>query len=413
MMPFDAAQTAILAAAATRPSELIALADAAGRVVAHDIIAGEDLVPFARSAMDGFAVLAADLAILPRTLPLGATVFAAAGSQQHRPGTATAIATGAAIPAGADSVIPVEHVVVGPGRVTFTRPALPGAHIFPPGDDALRGDVLLPRGTLVTPAGLGLLAAAGHSRVAVHHRPRIAVICSGDELVGIDERPGHGQVRDSNGLMLAAALTAAGAIVAQSYRLPDDPAAIRQAIAGACDDVDLVVTTGGASVGEHDFIKTACAEIGVSFLFRSVALRPAKPTAVGLRGDVLVAVLPGNPAAAFVALHELVAPAVRAMCGLRSPRPARVSARLDGTIRAKPARHFAAFAAAASGPDGFIVTPLDNQCSSLTRTAVDAAGLIVVPPGSRTYGPGDRVEVDIIDWSRIGIPTSKGTLALV
>jgi molybdopterin molybdotransferase len=412
MMPFDEAQRAVLAAAWSRPSELIELADATGRVVACDVIAGDDLVPFARSAMDGFAVRAADLAILPRTLPIGATVFAGAGAPTHRAGTATAIATGGAIPAGADCVVPIEHVVVGPGRATFAEPVRPGDHIFPPGDDALRGDVLLGRGTRVTPAGIGLLAAAGHSRLAVHRRPRVAVICSGDELVGIDQTPGHGQVRDSNGLMLAAALTVAGAIVAPPRRFQDDRSAIRDALAGACDEADLVVTTGGASVGEHDFIKAACREIGVSFLFRNVALRPAKPTAIGVHGETIVAVLPGNPAAAFVALHEFVLPALRAQGGSREPLPPRVWARLEGTIHGKAARHFAAFATVASDPSGLIATPLGNQCSSLTRTAVDAAGLIIVPPGQHTYAPGDPVEVDLIDPARIGVGARSSTLAL-
>jgi molybdopterin molybdotransferase len=201
--------------------------------------------------------------------------------------------------------------------------------------------------------------------------------------------------------MVAAALVAAGAVVGSTVRLKDDRDSVRAALREACDTADLVVTAGGASVGERDFMKAACGDLGVSFFFRSVALRPAKPTAFGRRGTTLVAVLPGNPAAAFVALHEFVAPAVRALAGQREVRLPRVSAALNGTVRAKPERHFAAFAALATGPSGFIATPLENQCSSLTRTAVDAAGLIIVPPGAHTYESGDRVEFDVFDWTRV------------
>jgi molybdopterin molybdotransferase len=345
-------------------------------------------------------------------LRIGGVVYAAPGARAHTPGTATAIATGAAIPAGADCVIPVEHVEVTDGAVTITRSVAPGTYIFPPGDDARRGDVLLARGTRVTPAGIGLLAAAGFERVDVHRQPRVAIICAGDELVAIAARPAHGQVRDSNGAMLAAALAAAGAIVQPPVRLTDDRGAIRRALADAFDAADLVVTTGGASVGERDFMKVACGDLGVTFLFRSVGLRPAKPTAVGRRGKSLVAVLPGNPSAAFVAMQEFVVPAVRALGGHADVRLPRVNAILQGTINAKPGRFFAAFAALAAGPDGFIATPLANQCSSLTRTAVDGAGFIIVPPGPHAYADGDRVDVDIFEWSRVGIAGRANALAI-
>jgi molybdopterin molybdotransferase len=412
MMPFADAQRAIIAACGTRQRDEVDLRDAVGRVLMHDIIASDDLVPFARSAMDGFAVRSVDVRQAPVSLPRHGAIFAAPGIGTHVPGTATAIATGAAIPLGADCVIPIEDVDVAPDAITIGRPVAAGAHIFPPGDDARRGEVLLARGTLITPAGLGLLAAAGMSRVAVYRQPRVAILCSGDELVDIEATPRPGQVRDSNGVMLAAALTATGARVDQPLRSSDDRVAIRTALARAFAQADLVVTTGGASVGERDFIKAACSELGVSFLFETVALRPAKPTAFGRSGSALVAILPGNPAAAFVAVQEFVTPAVRALGGHNDARLPRVCATLNGTINAKPGRHFAAFAALAAGPTGFIATPLANQCSSLTRTAAEAAALIIVPPGPRTYGPGDRIDADVFEWSRIEIASSVEALAL-
>jgi molybdopterin molybdotransferase len=402
MMPFDQAQATIVSACGPGPRELVVLSKAVGAVLAQDIIAREDLVPFARSAMDGYAVRSSDVSRLPTTLPIAGAVYAAAGGdEQLRPGTAMAIATGAAIPAGADCVIPFEHVTVESQCITVTRSTAAGRCVFPPGDDARRGELLLARGTQVTPACIGLLAAAGLRAVEVYRRPTVAIVCGGDELVGVDEEPGHGQVRDSNGVMLAAAITAAGGHALTPVRLRDRASTVREALDDAFAQADVVVTTGGASVGERDFVKAACTELGVDFFFRSVALRPAKPTGFGQRGDAFVAVLPGNPAAAFVALHEFVRPAIRALCGHADPLLPRVRATLHGVIRAKPGRHFAAFAAVSVGTDGFIVTPLENQCSSLTRTAVDAAGLIIVPPGLRTYAAFERVDVDIFDWTRV------------
>ncbi len=401
MTPFGEAQALIGAACAPLGSERVASADGLGRVLAHDVSATDDLVPFARSAMDGYAVCQADLGRLPVTLPVVGTQYAAPGTREHQPGTATSIATGAAIPVGADWVIPLEDVSTAGDAITIRAALRPGASIFPPGEDARRGDLLAARGTRLTPAVLGLLAAAGNAQLAVYRRPVVAVITGGDELVEVGARPAPGQIRDSNAIMLASALTAAGAVALPPVRLADDRDAVRAGLLHAFASADLVVTTGGASVGERDFIKSVCREIGVRFLFGTVGLRPAKPTAFGRRGAAFIGVLPGNPAAAFVALHEFVLPAVRALAGDAEPRPPRGDASLVGSIKAKPGRHFAAFAALSLDRTGLIATPLENQCSSLTRTAAACAGFIIVPPGPRTYRDGDRVAVDIIDWSRV------------
>ncbi len=401
MAEFEAAQTAIGRACSPRAPESVPLEGAAGRVLAGDIIASEDLVPFARSAMDGFALCSADLGHLPATLPIAAAAFAAAGRVVHRRGTATAIATGAALPAGADCVVPIEDVSVHEGTLVVRRPVASGACVFPSGDDARTGDVLLPAGTRLGPAGLGLLGAAGITQVHVWNKPVVAVICGGDELVAIDRKPAYGQIRDSNGIMLTAALEAAGARVASVQRLPDERHRVVAALAQTFERADLIVTTGGASVGERDFLKSACAELGVEFFFERVALRPAKPTAFGRRGTTFIAILPGNPAAAFVAMHEFVRVAVRRLSGHAEGRLPRVKAKLDGTLHAKPERHFAAFAALTIDRNGFSAKPLANQCSALTRTAATANGFIVIPPGQHVYASGDDVAVDVFDWSAV------------
>lgn len=404
LLPFEAAQDAVIAACGPLASETVALADAAGRVAAETLVAREDLVPFARSAMDGFAVASADLAAAPIVLPLAAGVFAAPGAPAPlQRGSAVPIATGAPLPPGADAVVPIEATQARDGAVAIDAAVAPGDHVFPPGEDARSGDVLVARGTVLDAAVLGILAAAGEICVRVTRRPRIVLICGGDELVEPHETPGAGQIRNSNAVVLTAALRAFGADIVRVQRVPDRRAAVHDALTEALDEADLVVTTGGASVGERDYVKRVCDGLGVTFAFRSVALRPAKPTAFGRRGDAAIAVLPGNPAAAYVALHELVRPALYALAGRTDTRPPALTVALDGTIRAKAARSFAAFAALEASPAGLRARPLANQCSSLTRTVAEAAGVIVVPPGEATYGAGDAVRFDVFAWHRLTV----------
>ena len=408
LMAFPEAQSAIVASCGALASEPVALGAARGRVAAETLVATEDLVPFARSAMDGYAVASADLRDVPIALPVRGGAFAGSGTgTPHLRGTATPIATGAALPPGADAVVPIEDTVREGDRVRFAESVAPGDAVFPPGEDARRGDVLVEAGTALGPAAMGILAAAGTTTVRVHRRPVATVLCSGDELVDLAVVPGPGQIRNSNAPVIAAALADLGADVRAVISLADDRAAMRAALDAALNASDLVVTTGGASVGERDFVKPVCDELGVAFAFRTVALRPAKPSAFGRRGDAAIAVLPGNPAAAFVAFHELVHPAVRALAGYRDVLPPSVVASLDGEIRSKPGRHFAAFAALIAGPRGFVARPLRNQCSSLTRTVAEAAGFIIVPPGEAAYRDGDPLRFDVVDWAKLRTADSR------
>lgn len=401
MIAFPDAQQLVVDACAALEPETVALAAAMGRVLAADIVTDEALVPFARSAMDGYAVATGDLTSLPQTLPVTGNAYAAPGTIRHVRGTAIAIATGAPVPDGTDAVIPYEDVTFADGAIRVTEAVCAGDAIFPPGEDAQAGDTLAARGTVVTAAVLALLAAAGHAQVSVHRRPVTTIICGGDELVAVDVRPGHGQVRNSNAPMLEAVLAAFGAIVRRVVTVSDD----RDELASVLDDAltagDLVITTGGASIGPRDYVKEVAEMLGVTFAFSQIGLRPAKPTAFGRRGAAFLAVLPGNPAAAYVALYELVLPAVRALCGAAEVFAPRLSVVLDGSINAKPGRHFAAFADLRATEAGLVARPLVNQCSSLTRTAAEACGFIIVPPGEETYRRGDRVPFDVVDWTKV------------
>jgi len=407
-IPFDDAQRRIVESCAPLATERVALRDAAGRIAAATLEAREDLVPFARSAMDGFAMCAADLIGLPREFPVRARLYAELGSAEHSPQTATRVATGAPIPHGADTVLPIEDVETSDGLVRVLQAIAVGSHIFPPGEDARAGDALIERGAVLRPSALGLLASDGHAEVEVYRKARVAIICTGDELVPIDAAPAYGQIRNSNAFATTAAVEALGATVLAASMIGDERAKLRRALEEALESADLVVTTGGASVGERDFVKPLLKELGVEFLFDTVALRPAKPSAFGRRAaaagaaPVHVAVLPGNPSSAFIALQEFVRPALFALGGRRDPLPSTHPARLDGRIRAKPNSAYACYAQIRLRDGCLVARPLDNQCSALTRSASEADGFILAPPGNETFTSGATVRVDVFDWTCVG-----------
>jgi len=401
---FDRARELIVAAASPLPSEIVALDGAHDRVIAAILRADADLVPYARSAMDGFALRAADTTHAdssPVALPIVGSAYAGQAPAALTVGSAMIIATGAPLPAGADAVVPIEDVEQRDGSIVISEPLETEDHVFPPGDDAKSGDILVRPGDVVNAGTAGLLAAAGHTAIPVYRRPRVAIVCTGDEVVSPNQRPGLGQIRNSNASMLAASLARDGADVVLNMQVGDSRDALELALRKALAVSDLVITTGGASVGERDLVKSTFASLGAQFAFRSVALRPAKPSAFATIGKTLIAVLPGNPAAAFVAYAMLVRVAVRRLAGHAHPLPAQVQATLHGTLRAKPERHFLAFARVAYATGAFTVTPLGDQCSSLVRTSADANALVVIPPGKTVYNTGETVTAEVLDWNTI------------
>jgi len=403
-IPFEDAVARIASACDALDVRTVALADAAGRVLAHDLFAEDDLVPFARSAMDGFAIVAADARERDTFSVRGRAYAEGAPRRVHEPGTATAIATGAPIPGGADAVVPFEDTVESNGSIRLLEPraVYAGAHVFPPGEDARRGDVVGRRGDVLRPASLALLASAGHARFDVVRKPRACVVTSGQEIVPVSASPGFGEIRNSNATAVVAALATFGAEVVDVVHVRDDRADVRRAIGRAAERADVVVTTGGASVGERDYVKSALDELGAAFAFREVAMRPGRPSALATLGESRVLALPGNPAAVSVALHELVRVAIARLAGARDVRLPRVGARLRGTLREKGDRTYFAFAALGVDADGRLeALPLDNQCSALTRTSADAGGFAVVGPDRGDVRDGELVDVDVFDWDGV------------
>ncbi len=318
LLTIEEAQQRVLGRAGRLPAENVPIAEAGGRVSAEDVRARVDLPPFASSAMDGFAVRAADL---PGSLRIaGESAAGRPFGGQLAPGSAVAISTGAVVPEDADAVVPIENVSITDNAVTISKSVEPGAHVRPRGGDVTSGEVVVPAGVRLTPARLAAAAASGVAELSCARRPRVAVLATGSELVdpGGSLRPG--QIYETNSLMLSTAAAGVGAEVVLQPSVADDEEALRETLERGLA-ADVLVTSGGVSVGEHDLVRAVELELGVEEVFWRVAMKPGKPVSFGVRGETLVFGLPGNPVSALVGCELFVKPALRALQGLADPLP--------------------------------------------------------------------------------------------
>jgi molybdopterin molybdotransferase len=388
LLSIDEALERILARARALEGEEVPLEAAAGRVLAQAARAAVDLPPFPSSAMDGYALRAADV---PATLPVVERV--AAGRPAARPlgrGEAAAIATGGVVPDGADAVVPVEYVVEHDNSVEIGAAVDVGANVRPRGGDVHAGDAVLPAGAKLGPAQVGALAAAGVAAVTCARRPCAAVLTTGTELRRPGESLSPGQIYESNGPMLEAQLRSAGAEVERLPPVEDDPAAHRQALERALE-ADVVVTSGGVSVGPHDLVREIEADLGVEEVFWRVAVKPGKPISFGVRGSTLVFGLPGNPVSALVGFELFVRPALAALQGASDPGPAFEAGRLAAPVRRNPARDELVRARRRTGPEGSSLEPVSGQESHMIVRAAAANALVLVPRGDGELTAGATV----------------------
>jgi len=388
LLSIDDALARVLARARPLDAERVPVAAAAGRVLAEDAAARVDLPPFASSAMDGFAVRAAEL---PGRLPVVFRI--AAGLPADRPlapGEAMEISTGGAVPEGADAVVPVENVVQRDNEVEIPDPVTPGAHVRAAGGDVRAGDALLEAGTVLGAAQVGALAAAGVAEVLCARRPTVVVLSTGTELQGAGDELGPGQIYESNGPMLAAAFEAAGAIVERIGPIPDDEESHRAALDRGLA-ADVLVSSGGVSVGPHDLVRRILTELGVEEDFWGVAVRPGKPLAFGSRGATLVFGLPGNPVSALVAVELFVRPALLALQGAARPGPRYESAPLASALRRNASRDELVRARTRDEAGESVLEPLTGQESHMIARAAAADALVLVPAGEGELSAGERV----------------------
>src|SRR5919197_3883368 len=382
------AQARVLERAHPLPTERVESAHAAGRFLAEDARATVDLPPFASSAMDGYAVRAADT---PGRLPVTARIAAgspAAGGLAS--GEAMGIATGGVVPEGADAVVPVEYVVGYDNEVEIPESVVRGANVRPRGGDVRTGDVVVTAGTHLGPAQVGALAAAGIADVVCSRRPRVSVVATGTELRPVGALLGPGEVYEANGAMLAVALASAGADVRRYETVADDASAHRETFTQALD-ADVLVTSGGVSVGPHDLVRRILDELGVEEVFWGVAVKPGKPISFGTREQTLVFGLPGNPVSSLVGCELFVRPAVHALQGAAEPGPVYELGRLATGVRRNARRDEFLRARRATGEEGVVLVPVRGQESHMIVRAAGADALIYVPRGEGELRDGERV----------------------
>jgi molybdopterin molybdotransferase len=386
------AQRLVLEQASPLQSERVPIERAAGRVLAEPAVAAVDLPPFRSSAMDGFAVRSEDTARAPVTLRFAGEVAAGRPSPAPlRPGQAIAISTGGAVPEGADAVVPLEALVSRDDAVTVPEAVEAGANVRERGGDASAGDAVLESGALLGPGQVAALAAAGVSEVRCTKRPRVAILVTGSELRQPGERLQPGEIYESNALLLAAALQSAGAVPALLGVVPDDRGEHRRALERALLGFDMLVTSGGASVGPHDLVRDVQAELRVQEVFWGVAIKPGKPVAFGVRRDHLVFNLPGNPVSVLVTYEVLVRPAVNALLGLPDPLPRYARGFLAAPARRNPRRHEFVRARSRRERDDVVLEPLAGQESHMIVRAAKADALLSVEPGEGELAVGDAV----------------------
>ena len=406
----EEARELVLGRVARLSAENVALADALGRVLADDARSDIDVAPFDNSAMDGFAVRAADLAgASPESMiPLEVIAHIGAGDDVAGivvgAGQAARIMTGAAVPEGADSVVMVERtsVLTGDGStgssVAFELEPSLGQHVRRRGEEVLAGDVVLPSGSVLGAAAIGLLAATGHAEVSVYRRPRVAVLSTGSELVDVAEKPGPGKIRDSNSYSIAAQVIAAGGLPVRYETVPDDMAATRAAFSVAAEQCDYIVVSGGVSVGDFDYVKPVLEELG-ELVFCKVNMRPGNPQTMGSIGGVPFFGLPGNPTSTYVGFEVFVRPSLRIMQGLSAIDRPTTLARLAHDVKKRQGRRYYLRGRVERAPDGdgYVASLPESQSSALLMAAHRGNCLVVFPEGPGEFPAGTQVECMRLD----------------
>jgi molybdopterin molybdotransferase len=403
LIPVAHARQSVCEVISPLDSERVAIDDALGRVLAEDVRAAADVPPFPCSAMDGYAIMAGESG--RRLRLVGESRAGAPAGHAVGDGEAIRVSTGAAIPAGATAVIPQEEVSRRDDEIETRAASAPGEHIRGAGEDMRAGALQLTAGSRLTAVELGAAVAAGVATLSVSRRPRVAVLCTGDELRAPGEPLGPGEIHNSNAPMLVGLATGAGALAAPARRLPDDRRATERGIAEALHGSDVVIISGGVSVGPHDHVKPALAELGVDEVFWSVALQPGKPTWFGVGrsspAQPLVFGLPGNPVSAVVTFSLFVAPALAALQGGPAPRPPHAQAALASAVKRNPRRDQAIrvrleLDGRTAGPPALTAFPNGAQASHILTSLLGADALAMIPMGDGELPAGAVVALEAL-----------------
>lgn len=394
MIPVEKAQKIVARETPTLPPERVPLADAIGRVLAESIVADTDMPPFDRSQMDGYAVKAADTQNAPVTLKLVGESAAGRGwHKQLKKGEAVRIMTGAPLPAGADAVQKIELTAEHGETVTIYEPTAKARYIVPKGKEIKKGKIVLKTGTAFTANNIAVPAAFGYAKIKVSRRPRVAILSTGTEIVDVSRRPKRDQIRNSNSLMLMALCASAGAEAEMLPHVGDDISDLRSQISEAARTSEVLVTTGGVSVGKYDLTKLALRELGAEIFFERLRLKPGKPTVFARLKKTLVFGLPGNPVSAAVTYYLFVRSALLRMQNAAEPGLERGIAITAKPVKAPNERDAYLPARLSTDPNGqLIAEPLDWHGSSDFIGFARADALLALDRGT-TADAGSAVQV--------------------
>ncbi len=403
MISVEEALNQILATIAPLSPEKISLMDALGRVVGEDVIASRDIPPRDNSAMDGYAVRFADIRKASQEKPISLTVIEdiPAGTIPQKavgPGEASRIMTGAPVPDGADTVVRMEDTHKGDHTVAILHAASRGQDIRLSGEDVRRGEIVIPCGSIVRPADVGMLASLGRSFVTVFQRPLVAILATGDELVDIDEAPSSWKIVNSNSYSVAAQVRECGASPLLLGIAKDRREDLMEKFRAAMR-ADIIISSGGVSVGDYDLVKDIMKEVGNRMKFWQVAMKPGKPLAFGAIGGIPVFGLPGNPVSSMVSFEQFIRPALLKMMGYENLFRRAVKATLnEDIVKSKGARHFIR-GSVTCAQGRYRVTTTGEQGSGILKSMVRANGLIVLPEDVGACQKGDEVTVQLLDNS--------------
>ena len=395
LLDVDVARERVLERVAPSEAVEVPLDEAIGLVTAEDVTAPHPMPRFDNSAMDGYALRSADAGTPLSKLKLAGEIRAGDHSEARvEAGTTVKIMTGAAIPPGADAVIEVEETSEMDGEVEVRASVAAGRNVRPAGDDFAEGALLIGRGVEIGPGEAALLASIGETPVAVHRRPRVAVLITGDELVDPDREPGPGQIRDSNSIALRTLVNENGGELVMLERVSDTLQHHVDAFERAAETSDVIVSSGGVAVGDFDFVKDAVERLGAIELWR-VAMQPGKPVVLGDVRGVPFLGLPGNPVSVHVSFEQFVRPALRKMRGCSSLMRPTVTATLVEELRKRPGRLHFVRVRLSRGDDGWVATPTGAQGSHVQTSLIDCHGVARFGKAEESLPAGSEVVVEV------------------
>ncbi|MBW2510454.1 MAG: molybdopterin molybdotransferase MoeA [Deltaproteobacteria bacterium] len=395
-LSFEAARTMILESVIPLPPEAVSLLDVVGMVIAEDIRAAWDMPLWNNSAMDGFAVRAEDC-VAGQTLTVDGYIPAggSASGINVKPGGAVKIMTGAPAPAGCDAIVPIEETVEKNGKLILTGQVRPGDHLRIRGEDVSKGELVIAAGTALRPAEINMLASFGYRTAPVFRRPKVAILSTGDELVEPGEDIGTGQIFNSNDYSIAAAVKQLGGEPVLLGIARDDRQSLTEKIAAGLEE-DLLITTAGVSMGDHDLVCDVLEVLQVERRFWKVDIKPGRPTAFGLKNGKPVFSLPGNPVSSMITFEQFVRPALLKMMGHQRVIEPLVRAVMQETIKKKPGRVQFLRVRVAKDGQRLVASSSGDQNTGILRTLLRANGIAVLPADLEQLRSGEEVDVQLI-----------------